>query len=103
MKPLLIVLALACLSCQMTPMPQPAITSSKLDTAEVPQSGENCHIQVAKTVNLRYGSSTAHTVKRVLVDGTPVTLIEEQDGWSKVRVNTFVTGWVNSNFVSCPK
>lgn len=51
-------------------------------------------------VNIRYGPSTLFRVLEEVEKNTPLTLIEEQDGWLRVKLTDGRIGWIRKDLVS---
>ncbi|NLX89382.1 MAG: SH3 domain-containing protein, partial [Syntrophomonadaceae bacterium] len=49
-------------------------------------------------VNVRSGPSTDHTVTGNLLQGTEVTVLEEQNGWYHISYNN-LNGWVSAQYI----
>lgn len=65
-----------------------------------PQANNVTYAYVTGTqVNQRAGPSAANAVMGVLVEGTRVQRVRDQDGWTKI-VSTLGTGWMSSSFLS---
>ncbi len=63
--------------------------------ALVPQAGW----YTATNVNLRDGPGTKHPVLLVIPNGSPIKLIEQRAGWSRVQIEDGRTGWMTSKAV----
>ena len=50
--------------------------------------------------NLRTGTSQENRIIAMLRPGTPVTLLTEEDGWSKVALEDGRTGWILTRYLS---
>ena len=50
--------------------------------------------------NLRTGTSQENRIIAMLRPGTPVTLLTEEDGWSKVALEDGRTGWILKRYLS---
>lgn len=56
-------------------------------------------VKVSDSLNVRESASTSATVLKSLTNGTTVSILEEKDGWYKVKVED-VTGWVSADYVT---
>lgn len=56
-------------------------------------------VKVDDALNVRESASTTATVLKKLTNGTTVSILEEKDGWYKVKVED-VTGWVSADYVT---
>ena len=56
-------------------------------------------VKVDDALNVRETASTSATVLKKLTNGTTVSILEETNGWYKVKVED-VTGWVSSDYVT---
>jgi len=54
--------------------------------------------QTTGSVNFRNGPATNHSIIRFLSGGTQLTIIDERDGWSQVRIGN-QTGWIISTAI----
>lgn len=63
--------------------------------ALVPQSGW----YTGTNVNLRDGPGTQHPILSVVANGSPIKVIEQRAGWSRVQIEDGRTGWMTSKAV----
>lgn len=56
-------------------------------------------VVTANILNLRSTYSTQSTILEKLVKGTKVTILDEQNGWYKVKLSNGKVGWVSSGYV----
>ena len=55
---------------------------------------------IANALNFRSGAGASfHTITEPLRKGTRVIVISENNGWSKIQVQTNIEGWVSSNYL----
>ena len=50
-------------------------------------------------VMLRTGQSTQHEIRRQIKSGTPLTVLQESDGYTQVRMQNGMEGWVLSRYL----
>jgi SH3 domain protein len=50
-------------------------------------------------IMLRTGQSTQHEIRRQIKSGTPLVVLKESDGYTKVRMPNGVEGWVLSRYL----
>ncbi len=50
-------------------------------------------------IMLRTGQSTRHEIKRQLISGTPLEVLQESEGYTRVRLQNGVEGWVLSRYL----
>lgn len=88
---LLLLIFVAC----STPAPEPE-TMPQTTTAP----SERLVFVSTNTLNVRQDASATSNVVTQVKRGDALTLLEEKDGWSRVRLGSGDTGWVSSKLVS---
>ncbi|MDD3692623.1 MAG: SH3 domain-containing protein [Oscillospiraceae bacterium] len=53
----------------------------------------------ATRLNVRTGPSTSHSIMHTLWNGNRVNVIDESDGWYKIRLSDGRTGWVSKTYL----
>lgn len=92
------VLVLLLAACS-TPAPEPQATPE-----QAPPANAIGLVRVtATTLNVREDSSAASPVVTQVKRGDQLTLLSEQNGWSKVRLASGEEGWVSSQHVTSGK
>jgi TonB family protein len=89
-----LLLLLVFVACS-TPAPQPE-TVPQTTTAP----SERVVYVSASTLNVRQDASATSAVVTQVKRGDALTMLEEKDGWSKVRLASGDSGWVSSQLVS---
>jgi TonB family protein len=84
-------------ACSNPPAPQTTPTPS----SQEPMMGI-VHV-TATTLNVRADASSASAIVTQVKRGDPLTLLAEQNGWSKVKLSSGEVGWVSSQHVSSGK
>ena len=56
-------------------------------------------VKVDDALNVRESASTTAKVLTTLNNGTTVTILEENDGWYKIKWST-ITGWVKADYIT---
>ncbi len=81
------------------PQPQPVSPSSQAPEVTQPPAQRTAEIVPAR-VNLRKEPSMRGKIIRVLKKGTPLTVLEEENGWLHVRLEDGAEGWVGQSMTS---
>jgi SH3 domain protein len=59
----------------------------------------NAYVTDELRVNLRSGAGNGYRIQERIKSGTPLTVLNERSGWTRVRTQGGSTGWVPSQFV----
>jgi uncharacterized protein YgiM (DUF1202 family) len=86
-----IVLLAACAAPAPPPQSAPPAT---------PSGVERKVFVIAKTLNVRAEPSTGASVLTQVNQGDQLTVMNEEKGWSNVRLANGATGWVSSDYIS---
>ncbi|SDB01782.1 SH3 domain protein [Desulfonatronum thiosulfatophilum] len=61
---------------------------------------ETIYVSDVREISMRIGPSTENRILRMLPAGSKMELLEERDGWLRVRATDNVEGWVLKRFTS---
>ena len=79
---------------------RPMVLAAGMLLAAVQLSAQTLYIQPASEVPLRRGQGTEYKITAIISDGTPVNLLEEQEGWSRVKLEDGKEGWILTRYLS---
>lgn len=60
----------------------------------------NGKVNVSSRLNIRSGAGTGYSLVGKANNGDVVQLLEQSDGWYKIKLSNGVTGWANSQYIS---
>lgn len=60
----------------------------------------NAYVTDELRINLRTGAGNTYRIQERIEAGTPLTVVNQRNGWSRVRTQGGLTGWVPSQFVT---
>jgi len=92
-----LVAALVVTGCSAPPPPEPVTVPSP--SPQIQRELGPGHV-TATALNVREEPNTDSAVLTMLRRGAPLELIEEKEGWYRVRVASGQTGWVSVRYVS---
>lgn len=80
----------------------PNIEDEEYENNKDNQTNENNKIGIvtARTLNLRSGAGTNHSVISRLKRNESVNIIESNNGWYKIKTSSGITGWSSSKYIS---
>ncbi len=83
-----------------SPTPSPEPTPTPQGQSEYPKSGVISTALHGEKANVREGPATAYALVGSLKSGTEITVLEESDGWYKIRTDDGLEGYVSGYFVN---
>jgi SH3 domain protein len=64
-----------------------------------PSPAETGYVSDMLLLNFRQGPGNTHAVIKTLKSNTPVTILEEENGFYKVELQSKEIGWIDKNFI----
>ncbi|HHV50555.1 MAG TPA: SH3 domain-containing protein [Clostridiales bacterium] len=73
-------------------------TAEAASPTSVSQSASKTATVTASSLNVRSGPSTSYSIIHTLWNGNRVPVVEETDGWFKIKLSDGRTGWISKTY-----